>query len=524
MCEQVLFTKKGSIDMKKSKKGLSTISIVLVVQLILLLVLSVIITVTVSSKTKKSTLNSMAAITDARAEMIEDYVRQAEETLTYFSQASQITDLLKNPNDQRAVEAAQEYTSRFSLSVENLEGIYASKWDTTVLTHTNVGAHSPIGNMTRNKAEDQKALHDALVAANDKVYNTGIIFSPASGKQIVSMYKAIFDENKNPIGLVGLGIYTEGLLNKLDSLTITGAENSFYSMINVKDNKYIFSKDFAAIGTEIDIDEIKELSEKYKEVRENENGSFEYKVGGQKYVSMYTTIPDYNWILMLGDTKGEVYSLTNSMYVYLGIFFVILVTIIAVFNYVTRAQSKANDKLSASIEKNQQTKENLYTAMFKDVLTDVNNRISFSVDIEKCEITADTPYYFAMFDLKDLSKLNVMYGNDLGDWALVKTADVLSKIFKDQKVYRTGSGEFVVVIKGNKTPESQQNILSDIKTALTKLQAQNNTPAGKMAFAYDSAVIKSTKAANSAVVTTLKNIIMNPEPTGALPFVFKELV
>ncbi len=509
--------------MKESKKILSPVNIILIVQLAVLLILSVIITLSVSSKTKKSSLDQMTTLTEARAEMIKEYVEQSEDILTFYSKAEQITNLLRNPNNAEAVEAAQEYTSDYSHSVDNLEGIYVSKWDTTVLAHTNNGDHSPIGNRTRTEEAALNSLHQALLSANTSVYNTGIIMSPASGQQIVSMYKAVFDENNEPIGLVGLGIYTEGLLKKLDALKINNAENSFYSMINVKDNKYIFSKDSANIGTEIEINEVKKLAEKYNDIDEAASGNMEYKQGGKKYVSTYTYIPEYDWILMLDDTKGEVFALTNTMRIYLGIFFVALLILIGVFNYITRAQTQVNDKLSASMKKNEQAKENLYTAMFKDVLTDVNNRISFSVDIDKCEVSDETPYYFAMINLKELSTLNLMYGNDIGDWALVKTADILGKIFKDDKVYRTGSGEFVIMIKGDGTPESQQHIISDVSTALNKLQVQNNTPAGRIVFAYDVAMIKKTKDVNTSVVTVLKNIIKNPEPTGALPFVFKEI-
>lgn len=513
---------KGIKAMKDKKKVLSPVNIILIIQLAILLILSVIITVSVSSKTKKSSLDQMTTITEARAEMIKNYVEQSESVLTYYSKAEQITNLLRKPNDPDAIAAAQAYTTDYSQSVDNLEGIYVSKWDTTVLAHTNSGENSPIGKATRS-GDGLEALHQSLLAADTSVYNTGIIMSPASGEQIVSMYKAVFDENNEPIGLVGLGIYTEGLLDKLDALTINNAKNAFYSMINIKDNKYIFSKDSADIGTEIEIEEIKKLAEKYKNVDDEVSDNIEYKSGSKKYVSTYTYIPEYDWILTLDDTKSEIFSLTNTMRIYLGVFFIAILILFVVFGYISRAQTKVNDKLSATMVKNEQAKENLYTAMFKDVLTDVNNRISLSVDIDKCEPSDTTPYYFAMINLKELSTINLMYGNDIGDWALVKTADVLGKIFKDDKVYRTGSGEFLVMIKSNGTPEAQQRIISDVSTALNKLQVQNNTPAGRIVFAYDAAMIKKTKDINTSVVTVLKNIIRNPEPTGALPFVFKEI-
>lgn len=106
----------------------------------------------------------------------------------------------------------------------NLEGIYMSEWSTHILTHTDSNV---VGMITRKDEAPRKALHDALIEkGNDKVYNTGIINSPATGLQIISMYKGVFDENGQPIGLVGAGIFTKGLKEVLAALPITGMPNA----------------------------------------------------------------------------------------------------------------------------------------------------------------------------------------------------------------------------------------------------------------------------------------------------------
>ena len=50
--------------------------------------------------------------------------------------------------------------------------------------------------------------------------------------------------------LLGVGIYTEGLVNKLDSLGMNGMEHATYCMINVKDHKYIFHNQAEKVATE----------------------------------------------------------------------------------------------------------------------------------------------------------------------------------------------------------------------------------------------------------------------------------
>ncbi|MDD6327126.1 MAG: PDC sensor domain-containing protein [Lachnospiraceae bacterium] len=128
-------------------------------------------------------------------------------------------DLLKHPTDTQAIQAAQAYTENFSADVANLEGLYISEWNTHVLAHTNPA----VVGITTRKDDPLKALQDALVAA-EGVYNTGIIISPASKQQIVSLYQGIFDENGQPLGLVGGGIFTQGLVDILDSLELNGMQ------------------------------------------------------------------------------------------------------------------------------------------------------------------------------------------------------------------------------------------------------------------------------------------------------------
>lgn len=85
-------------------------------------------------------------------------------------------NVLKNPENKSAIDAAQKYTESFSEDINNLEGLYTSEWNTHVLAHTNAG----VVGITTREGDSLKALQDILIAT-DGVYNTGIIISPASG-------------------------------------------------------------------------------------------------------------------------------------------------------------------------------------------------------------------------------------------------------------------------------------------------------------------------------------------------------
>lgn len=201
--------------------GQKLIGCILIMQIIVMAALSVLTSYFSTSNTRNSTINSMRTIVEERSQIIRNYVQEAERTLTAYGRAGEILDILKHPDDPDAVAAAQAYTEKFSNDIPNLEGLYASEWNTHVLAHTNPA----VVGITTREGDSLKALQDALLAA-DGVYDTGIIISPASGAQVVSMYMAVYDTDGTSAGLVGGGIFSEGLINILDNLTMDGMENA----------------------------------------------------------------------------------------------------------------------------------------------------------------------------------------------------------------------------------------------------------------------------------------------------------
>ena len=330
----------------KGKKSVSTINLILILQLIIMVVIFFLIAFTVNRSTRQNSLDHMSTITDERAHIIDSYVENAEKTLIYYSKAGQIKELLLHPNDKAAVDAAQKYTEDFSDDIENLEGIYVSEWNTHVLAHTNPDVVGMIARPVKDGDDSRlRELQDAMKAAGDGVYNAGIIISSASGKQIVSMYKAVYGDDGQPVGFVGLDVFIDALTETLDKMSIRGINNSFYSMVNTVDNKYIFNVDKSKISTVTDNDTLLELCSKYKGSTEDDTGNFEYKANGEKYVSTYTYMADHGWLLMIDDTRSEVFSLTRNMRVYLTVFGLSVLGLMLLFHFINKKQQATAERL-----------------------------------------------------------------------------------------------------------------------------------------------------------------------------------
>ena len=303
--------------------GQKIIVSILVMQIVVMSLLSGMVVIGTTNNTRTETINKMETIVQERSQIVENYIEESEVILAAYSRAGEILFAMQNPQNPSAIAAAQAYTEKFSEDIDNLEGLYASEWDTHVLVHTNPAV---VGITTRT-GEPLKALQDAMLAT-DGVYNTGIIISPASGVQIVSMYMAVYNENGKPAGLVGGGIYTEGLVESLDSLSLNGMENATYCMINAKDGKYIFNADSEKVAMEAEEEYFVKLCNQYADATEDASGYIEYKNGGQKYISAYYYMADRGWLFMLADNASEIFASTNAMEVRLIIFCVVALLVL----------------------------------------------------------------------------------------------------------------------------------------------------------------------------------------------------
>lgn len=495
---------------KKNKKNHSAVNRILVIQLIVMLLLLLGVCFFVASKTRESALAQMSSLNDERALIINNYVAEAEKTLVSFSHAKQVTALLCDPENETLLEEAQNYVEEFSQDVPFLEGVYISQWDTKVLAHTNPLVRNMV---TRTDPDALAELHDGMTKAGRGVFNTGIIKSPASGKQIFSMYKAVYDEKHHAVGLVGMGIFTDGLVYDLADLQVHGLENSGYSLLNAPTNRYIFNSDEYMVDREPVEKELLELTEKgryYTDTHSGEaptKGRFVYKDEfGAKRICNWYYLEEHNWFLLLTDRTSEVYQLSNSMLAFLLVFGLLLFGLMVVFHLINKRQEAVNKKLSSQIVKTEKTKESLTTAMFKDILTESSNRVSFSVNAPNMKSGKDQCHYFVFVNIAGFSQINASYGNDTGDQFLVATAETLKKVFPNGTVYRTGSDEFIVVLEADSSVEGYESVINSVNTAHAILLTPQETPVGSLTADYKIAVGKKTANIDTSVISALKEV------------------
>ncbi len=310
--------------------GIKVTLAVLIAQAAVFLVLFLFINTSLSYAMNSSAESSIKTAAVDRSEIIENYIKSTEDTLTAYLKAQQIYDLLSDSSNEEYVAAAQKYTENFSKDLSNLEGIYASNWGTQMLTHTN---SKVVGKVTRPDEEKRKQLHDAITAT-DGVYNTGILISPASGQQIVSMYKAVKNDAGEYIGLGGIGIFTDGLVDKLNGLGLEGMPSAQYYLVNVKTGEYIFHPDAEKITTVAEEQFVTDIIAKVKDSDGEICDYIKYKESGTEYIAAFNSISSQGWVFIMSDNTKEVFASSNNLRVILLLICIFSAIVLSVIVYI----------------------------------------------------------------------------------------------------------------------------------------------------------------------------------------------
>ena len=201
---------KGFKNMKMAT--IITLSVA-VISLLCLSCLYLVMTSSVTQTSKQSSIDNMYTALDGQANMIELFVQESERSLRQYATADELKELLLAPDNAAKQQAAQAYTERFFAQLESWEGVYLSKWDTTVLAHSSPSA---VGMVTR-KGDALAPYQATMTSAPNGFYNGGAFVSPASGQLIFNLRMSITDDAGKPIGLVGGGPFLAGL-NDLSSV------------------------------------------------------------------------------------------------------------------------------------------------------------------------------------------------------------------------------------------------------------------------------------------------------------------
>lgn len=313
----------------KNRKMSTTITIAITLATtICISLLYVIASNNMLSMMKNSEMANLHMSLSAQTNIIEEYLTHQEDLLMAYGKSPEVIEFLKDPLNQEKGALAQQYTEEYYAGLDNWEGLYIGEWNSHVIAHSNPA----VVGITTREGDGLKALQDAITAS-DRLYNAGIIVSPASQKLTLSLYCPVYDhDGKTMLGYVGGGPFAEGLKSLLDSMENQGAK---YSMLNAESGMYIFDQDASLMATEIKDETLLSIIEAVEADESKSNGNKEYtdkELG--KAIAAYQYISEHGWIMVSCNSEDSIYADANASMRMLGIICVLSAVVIAVLCWI----------------------------------------------------------------------------------------------------------------------------------------------------------------------------------------------
>ncbi len=209
-------TKEKKTQGKKS--GLTMRITLLLFALIPLIVTSVAVAVVsivdAEAEIQGDTHDSMVQVITDIGNTFDTITDTNKQLLRTVAAAPVFRQYLADPGNAALAAEAQQYTLDVFGELEGWEGLYLADWNTQVLTHPNAGA---IGMILR-EGDALSVLQSNMTSAPDGVFNTGIMISPVSGQNIMSIYTPIIVDG-TPIGFVGGAFYVQNIVEKISDVS-----------------------------------------------------------------------------------------------------------------------------------------------------------------------------------------------------------------------------------------------------------------------------------------------------------------
>ncbi|MBO6133885.1 MAG: methyl-accepting chemotaxis protein, partial [Lachnospiraceae bacterium] len=276
--------------------------------------------------------------------------RKNGELLKGFASAPIARQMLLNPDDPENAKAIQEYTLKFFEGLEGWEGLYLADWGTKTFSHPN---EAMIG-VTLREGDKLTSLQEAMEKAvsNGGVYNAGVIVSPSSGQNIMSIYAPIVIDGK-PMGFAGGAFYVKDIAKEISDVSTLGLDTGYVYFVD-KVGTMLYHKDESRIGSPVENDAVKHLVAELAASRLPEPDVLEYKYRGETKYSGYYIGDGGHYIAVLVADEDEVLSGIRSIFITIIVICVICLIVFTIVALLSEGKisvplievSKSLDQLS----------------------------------------------------------------------------------------------------------------------------------------------------------------------------------
>ena len=145
------------------------------------------------------------------------------------------------------------------------------------------------------------------------------------------MYAPIYDQNENPIGYVGGGVFSAQLEEVLSNLKISGMENTQFYMVNTQTKMNLINPDEKLLATESEDPILLDVIDRANEHPKTKTGHF---TTDGKFVQ-YVNMAGRSWVLVLVCDAKEAYRASNQIVAQLAACCVVAYLLIGILSFVS---------------------------------------------------------------------------------------------------------------------------------------------------------------------------------------------
>lgn len=297
---------------KKNSKGKLSIYTTLVLYVLIplittVMIISIIISLNIRDNTKESIEQTLISVNNSTGYSIDYFDKMCNDSVKTFATAPIVKEFLLDPNNEELAAKAEQYTVDYFNALDGWEGIYIADWNSKVLTHP---APPVIGKVMREGDRLEQLRNDMLDA--DGVLDYGIIVSPASGQLIISMYYAVYDDNKKPIGYVGAGTFINPICDSVSDVSTLGLPSAYMYVVD-NDGTILYHPQEEKVGQPFENEALNDIFVKLSEEAEIDPGVITYTYDGvEKYASYYVGY-DGNYISLITTDSSDFTRNTNKI-------------------------------------------------------------------------------------------------------------------------------------------------------------------------------------------------------------------
>ncbi len=252
---------------------------------------------------KNYTHNSLVQVVEGVGNSFDSMANTNKAILKAYTAAPIIKEALKDTSNDMIKSRAQKFTVDYFSKLDGWEGIYLADWNSQVLTHPNEGA---VG-MVLREGDKLTSLQNSMLSAEDGVFNTGIMTSPASGQIIMSMYTPVLDDDGTPLGFAGCGFYVKGIAESISDVSGLGLSSAYVYFVD-KEGTMLFHPDESKIGNPVENAAVKGLVAKLAAGEHPAPDVVEYEYKGTTKYAGYYVGANENYIAVLTADEDDVLS------------------------------------------------------------------------------------------------------------------------------------------------------------------------------------------------------------------------